>query len=248
MNICDDILGIQGSGFMNIAAESSGVQAAGFMNVTDELRGVQVAGFMNVGGEVRGLQLSGFLNVATDLKGVQLGVLNVCDTVSGGVPIGLLNMVKRGGYKAWEFGASECWTGQFMYRLGIDRLYSLFSAASQFHRGEFYWGFGFGMGSRLRISDYLSGSLEAIAYQVNESRMVVDDLDLLTTFRLTVEGSIGGGISWFAGPTFNLLLAAYQYPDDETIFDHFAPWTTSDVTSGISRTKTWPGITAGIRF
>ena len=78
--------------------------------------------------------------------------------------------------------------------------------------------------------------------------MVVRDIDLLTTVRLTLEGSIGGGISWFAGPTFNLLLAAYQYPDDETIFDHFAPWTTSDVTSGISRTKTWPGLTAGIRF
>lgn len=248
MNIADEATGVQGAGFMNIADEVVGFQAGGFMNVADELTGVQASGFMNVADEVTGAQVSGFLNVADELKGAQIGFINVCDTVECGVPIGFISIVKHG-YRSFEIGTSESWNAYLSYKIGIDRLYNIFSFGTRFISGGPYWGWGYGLGTRFGMGSYLSGSVEIISYQVRDQIFDWDnDFDLHNVARFTVEGKIGGKVDWFAGPTFNVLVSYDGENEVNEIPDIFPLWQVYDQTNGDTRIQMWPGFAAGIRF
>lgn len=148
----------------------------------------------------------------------------------------------------WEFGSSESWTLMISFRPGWKHFYSMLATGTQLHQGRFFWGLGTGLGTRFALSDYLRISLEASAFQIFEKKFLKDDLDLLASLKIALEGSINHRLSWFVGPTYNILGTRYQYPDDETIWEKFALWTTYSNVSGISRIKKWPGISAGIRF
>lgn len=246
MNITDDVLGVQGSSFMNIADRARGFQGSGFMNIAGEAKGAQAASFLNIADRIEGAQLSGFLNIADKVKGLQLGIINICDSLESGVPIGLINVVGNG-YHAIELSASETWNLQFAYRLGIDKFYTQFLLAGQWLNGEQFWGAGFGLGTRFRIINYLTGSVDLLSYQIMEHKWYSEHFNSLSQARITVEGKIAGKLKWFAGPTFNILWVPFEYPEPD-IVDHFAPWTVYDNASGISYIKMWPGISAGLRF
>jgi hypothetical protein len=246
MNITNEAKGFQGSGFMNIADQSKGFQGSGFLNLSGDAKGAQAAGFLNIADRIDGVQLAGFLNIADRVKGMQLGFINICDSLESGLPIGFLSFVKNG-YKALEISFSETWNAQLIYRTGVDRFYTQVALASQFLNGELFWGAGFGLGTRFRLGNYLTGSVDLLSYQVMHDKWYSEHLNSLSQARITVEGKIAGKLNWFAGPTFNILWVPFEYPEPAVI-DHFVPWTVYESTSGISYVRMWPGVSAGVRF
>lgn len=111
-NFCEDVEGIQASGFTNVVKGNGKVfQFAGFSNITlGEVNGIQLAGFLNYSkkkmqklqmagfsnislDDAKGLQIAGFTNIAKgDLKGAQIsGFLNVAKKVNG-LQLGIINV------------------------------------------------------------------------------------------------------------------------------------------------------------
>jgi hypothetical protein len=150
-------------GFINtVRGGFSGAQVSFINTATNDTKGAQV-GFINtVRGEVDGAQIGfintatgevdaqiGFINTARKLNGLQLGFINYADTVeSGGVPIGFLSIVRRGGYKAIEYSASEFHLVNIGLKLGVERFYTtIFVAYNPFEESRsksFATGVGFG--------------------------------------------------------------------------------------------------------
>ncbi len=111
-NFCEDVEGIQVSGFANIVkgngkavqlsgftnitmGEVNGIQAAGFLNSSmKDMQNIQAAGFGNISkGNATGVQAAGLFNTARgDLDGVQIsGFMNTAKKVNG-LQLGFINI------------------------------------------------------------------------------------------------------------------------------------------------------------
>ena len=247
MNISGDLTGAASAGFMNINHQVKGFQGAGFMNIANGITGVQSSGFMNIADEVKGAQLSGFMNIAGEVKGTQLGFINIADSYDAGVPLGFINIIKKG-YHAFEVSGSEIWDFNFGYRMGVNRLYTQFMVGAQWDRHDSFWGFGFGLGTRFDITRYFSGSVDLMSYQlIDGGRWHNEWPNMLEQVRFTLEGRILRNLRWFIGPTFNMLIMPYEYPEPG-LFTRFDPWSVYSNASGFSYMKMWPGVSGGVRF
>lgn len=258
------VIGAQFAGFGNFnRGNLKGLSFSGFMNTASSVHGAQVTHFINIADEVQGAQVSNFMNVAGTVRGVQVGFLNIADNYESGVPLGIINIVKKG-YKEWEISGSELWNLNVGYRMGVDKLYTQFMAGSNWKEENSFLGLGFGVGSRFGITRYFKASVDLISYRILSQSMNHDmnqgmrpgmnqgmherqRATMLEQARLTFDGRILGHFRWFAGPTFNLLIAPYSYPE-ELITDHIKPKMIYSNTSGFSSVRMWLGCSGGIRF
>ncbi|WP_200977735.1 LA_2272 family surface repeat-containing protein [Echinicola sp. 20G] len=133
-------------GFVNTTVEESSGAQIGFVNTAAKyLDGAQI-GFVNINPKkVDGAQI-GFVNATKSLGSLQLGFLNYADSLEdNGVPIGLLSIVRKGGYKAIEFGFTEMHPVNVAFKIGVPRLYTTFNASyNPDLKDEFALGGGFG--------------------------------------------------------------------------------------------------------
>ncbi len=255
------VVGAQFAGFGNfIKGSLNGLSCAGFMNVSGSVDGAQVAHFINIARKVHGAQVSNFMNVAGTVKGVQVGFINIADNYESGAPIGIINIVKNG-YHEWEVSSSELWSLNVGYRMGVDKFYTQFMVGGNWREDHNFLGLGFGIGSRFPITRrYLKGSVDLISYQIfnpSDDRMMNPRMGgpmrphqrpkVVEQARLTIDGKILGHVRWFLGPTLNLFVEPYNYPE----VDQPGPVSTRMLysrTSGVNSVKLWPGFSGGIRF
>ena len=266
------VSGAQFAGFANFnKGDLVGLSCSGFMNTASSVEGVQLTHFLNIADEVRGAQVSNFMNIAHTVKGVQVGFINIADNYEAGVPLGIINIIKNG-YRAWEISSTEFWNLSAGYRMGIDKFYTQLLVGANWKNDNDFLGVGFGIGTRFSLIKRIKGSFDLISYQVmvpGEKRKM--DLQMgsrqnprmnpmmgmgmhdrqrpvmLEQVRFTVDGKILKHLRWFAGPTLNLLVAPYRYPE----FDYTSQMGRKMLyskTSGINSVNMWTGFSAGIRF
>jgi hypothetical protein len=268
-------MGFQGAGFGNVSGERVlGAQAAGFFNVAGEFtRGAQLAGFINIAGggttdaqlagffnyseHVRGAQLAGFVNVSRNVRGLQAGFINVADSLDG-IPLGFINVVVKNGYRKFEFSFSETQYANFSYRMGVRKLYNIYSFSKPAGPGT-RWMFGFGLGGELNVNEKMMMNLEAIVNQelwiaepaVN-SFLHIDRLNLLNQFRVLFAFNPSDKVSLFVGPTFNVSVAETNPDIGYLSWHEIGPnWAFFNRTyDNVSRThvKMWIGIMGGVRL
>jgi hypothetical protein len=255
------VMGLQGAGFVNVAGTfEHGVQGAGFGNVagggTVNLQG---AGFFNVADEVNGAQLAGFFNRAGYVKGLQAaGFLNVCDSIDG-VPIALISIVRKNGYRSLEIAASETQYAELSFRIGIDKLYTIYSFGKPFGETS-RWMYGGGLGTTIGLGVNSALNLEAMAYQelwIGDSRppwfLYASRLNLHNQLRISYAHKLGGIADLFIGPTLNLSVAHTNPADDIYIpWEPIQPnWAFYDVTYDTyhdTNIAFWVGVRGGLRF
>jgi hypothetical protein len=262
MNICGgNFQGAQLTGFLNVAGrETRGFQGAGFGNVSGQrTQGVQAAGFFNVAGSsVRGAQLAGFINVGGSVRGLQMaGFINVADSLDG-IPIGFINVVAKNGYRRFEFSTSETQYANFSYRMGVRKLYNIYSFSKPSGPGS-RWLFGFGLGGELDLSKKAMLNLEAIVNQELwiaepdvKAFLHIDRLNLLNQFRVLFAFKPSDQVTLFAGPTVNVAVAETNPDIGYLPWYEIGPnWAFFNRTyDNVARTnvKMWIGVSGGVRL
>lgn len=260
INITNSLIGAQAAGFCNIARETSrGAQVSGFINITHAGSvNSQLAGFINIGHTINGIQASGFLNKANYVKGVQVaGLMNICDSIDG-VPVGIINVVKKNGYRRIEFSVSEVKYANISYKMGVRRLYNIYSFGKPKGPGN-RWMFGFGLGTEMNLAAGMLLNLEA---ETNQELWLADTGtgNILDADRLNMYNQIRVNFGWkiperavlFIGPSFNVAVSDSWTDEGMRSWHPIAPsWTVYDHYSGNARrtnVSIWFGINGGIRF
>ncbi len=226
-NLSEKVVGFQGTGFMNIAKETNGAQAAGFMNIAEDLDGVQIAGFLNVANKVKGLQLAGFINI--------------CDSIDG-IPIAPISIVRKGGYRRFEFWGNETFFLNTSFKIGIKDFYTVFTLGHKPGFSEFQWGFGFGAGKTIQTGEKNSLDLEAHVYNVYTDLWRSWEYNQLNQLRVSFNYQIAEHFSIFAGPTFNILIS--EYADSAEKISPSWSWKISRR----NKVRGWFGFNLGFRF
>ncbi|CAN5384672.1 hypothetical protein BH23BAC1_BH23BAC1_05470 [soil metagenome] len=258
--------GAQFAGFLNIGGDSArsgnfagfgninggpvtGGQFAGFINMAESVKGIQAAGFINTTiQDVEGVQLSGFINRARNVKGVQIGIVNFADSVDG-VSIGIFNFVRRG-YRRIEVFGSESWHGNLAFKFGVQNFYTILAAGVQFQENNDYtWGYGFGFGSQLDLSNRWKISIDATTFQVKEEgTWRINYLNLHNNLRIGFDRQFSKHFTLFMGPSFNLMVSRQYDPETMQFGSDFPPYHVFNKSTSTTNIIMWPGFFIGIRI
>jgi hypothetical protein len=220
---------VQNAGVFNITNGGfTGLQSAGVFNITEStLNGVQISGVFNRAGAANGAQIS-LVNVGGDVNGAQIGLVNIGRRVTGtqiglvniseemyGIPIGLASIVERGIHNAsiWWEGDERTFVG---VQNGSNIFYTL-AYAGVTRGGE--WreleGLGVGAGVGFRIDSrpfYLDidAGYKRFTSGTTANERVANLFSpeagaAFPTARIMAGVSIGGGLGWFMGASFDLV-------------------------------------------
>ncbi|HVX48792.1 MAG TPA: hypothetical protein VHB48_01495, partial [Chitinophagaceae bacterium] len=149
--------GVQVSGVYNHTAGTvTGIQAAGIANYTRSYtKGIQVSGIANVSNlALNGIQAAGIFNYTKKLHGLQVGLINIAGS-SDGYSIGLINIVVHGYHKI-NLAANEVLPFNITLKTGNHHLYSMLLGGINAKQGEKLYSFGYGLGTELRLTKFLS--------------------------------------------------------------------------------------------
>lgn len=243
LNGADNFEGVQVAGFLNATDNFNGVQVAGFLNGTDDFKGIQVAGFMNGVNDFEGIQVAGFLNTANNVKGFQIaGFLNICDTIDG-IPIAPLSIVKKGGYRRFEFWGNETFFMNTSFKIGVKQFYTIFSLGYKPVVNNFNTGIGIGAGTNIEITRNNSIDIDLNTYYINEYFRKYRDYNMLNSLRISFNYKIAEHFSIFAGPTVNILVSDHADSADE-----IAPAWAFNISNRRHATRGWFGFNLGMGF
>lgn len=245
----DHVSGVQISGIMNYSRSSlRALQFAGIANVVR--KGditLQVSGIANVSDRVRGLQLAGIVNVAKSMSGVQIGLINYCDTCHG-VPIGLFNIVRHGGKQELEVAVSDVLNTSVSFKLGIDKLYTIFSGGVNFLNGKTEYGIGLGLGTHIGWKNGWGNQIEIMGYSMTEGGKFQSGVNLLSQLKINVSKQLRKHLNVFAGPVLNMTVSDYINPDTGIAGCSICPYKLFHHKSGDIATNGWVGFSTGVSF
>lgn len=237
--------GLQIAGMVNYSHKGvNPVQLAGLANIVK--KGdvpFQLAGIFNYSECCNGFQMAGVVNVAKRVKGVQLGLVNIADE-SDGVSVGLINVVRNGGKYEFEVSASEALNTALSFKLGTNRLYTIFSGGVQYWIMPVEYALGIGFGTHLDWKYGWANQIELLGYSYSSNQSFKsDELNCLLQLRLPVSKQIRPHFKIFAGPVVNMTLA-----DNGKNRDSLFPWTMWHNDGRSTELKGWIGFCAGVRF
>jgi hypothetical protein len=251
--------GVQLAGFGNtVGGHVSGAQIAGFYNVNgSHTSGFQGAGFVNVAEEVEGAQVAGFVNVAGTVKGFQgAGFLNICDSIDG-VPLAFISVVKKNGYRKFGFNISEVQYANFSYKMGVGKLYNIYSFGKPFGPGS-RWMFGAGLGTEMKLSGNMNLNIEGTVHQelwiadpATTHFLYIDRLNLYNTVKVLFGWNMGDKVDLHIGPTFNVSVAHTSPSLGVKPWNQIAPYAFYSHTNNSykeTRVQMWVGLQGSISF
>lgn len=240
--------GVQIAGIANYSGNSMNAsQIAGIVNIaTKGSTPLQIGGIANIADNVGGLQLAGIVNVAKQVDGVQVGLVNISDECDG-VAVGLINIVKKNGKHELELSFSESLNTAVSFKLGTDKLYTIFSGGIKYISSPTEYAAGLGFGTHINWNKGWANQIELIGYSLTRNGSFdYDGVNMLAQLRLPVSKQISKHLKVFAGPVVNMTIADNDIADgyDESL----SPWTMWESNSGSVNLKGWVGLVAGVRF
>ncbi|MEL7001407.1 MAG: hypothetical protein AAFN93_01595 [Bacteroidota bacterium] len=258
--------GVQVAGLVNSGLKTvRGAQIAGLVNApVKDIDGIQVAGLVNVGlGNVNGSQISGLANVAVKrvtgsqiglvnytgkLKGFQIGLINVADSVEDGAGFGLITYY-RNGYHRFEIGATETFYANVSFKSGVEKFYLIYTVGFKTENNRSFWAPGVGFGTLFKLNNKLAFNTDFIASQVNEDEWWTNELNMLNTMKVNFAYDLNDRLSFYGGPTFNVVVSGIRDRENNVVGDSFSPsWDFFDRIGSNNRVKMYIGLTGGIRF
>ncbi len=268
-----NVKGAQAAGFMNVTGDTlDGLQAAGFINIAGGTeRGIQLAGFGNVAGggnnyfqgagffneakEIEGAQVAGFVNVAGKVNGLQLaGFLNICDSIEG-LPLSFISVVKKNGYRKFEFSVSEVQYANLSYKMGVKHLYNIYSFGKPFGPGS-RWMYGAGLGTEIDLAENMVLNVEGTVHQelwignsASNHFLNIDRLNLYNSVKFLFGWNMENQVSIHFGPTFNVAVANSNPNSGQLILHDIAPYSIYNKTLSNfkqSNVQMWVGVQGSI--
>jgi len=258
--VAGTVNGVQLAGIGNKAKNRVvGAQVAGVFNSADyHVDGIQLAGLVNsANGDVHH-QISSLYNQARYVSHRQVGLINVCDSTVK-APYGFLNFVKYG-YNLLEVGSTEVMYVNLGAKLGTHRLYNILQLGVRWDLVEetldqstssasySSWALGYGLGFAARLGKKTLLNTEAVALHVNELEAWTNELNLLGQVRFTVDFQVSNRLSFYAGPTLNMMWSKLYDPVTATYGSRIPLNPLWNEQNGATNFQGWIGFSAGLRL
>ncbi len=259
MNSSQSMNGFGLAGVGNIVkGNQKGVQLAGVANITQgDASEAMISGVINSSKTMRGLQLStiniasqrldgvqiGVVNFTPKGKGFQLGVVNIGKNANDSIlPLGVFNIFKDG-YYALELSTDEKLFTNISYKMGVEKLYTIFRFGVGFRNGTQFYSSGGGLGTFINIGPKNKLNLEVISTQFyeNDFKYIAD---ILNQINLDYQFELTSHLSLKFGPTINCFIEKKNKNKDNDAVH--VPYSIIKSKSNNHITSLWIGANAGL--
>ena len=236
--------GVLLSGLSNICIDSTaGIFISGGLNYSNKnSKGFQLASANIVDNEFRGFQL-GVFNFAKKLKGVQLGVFNYLADSDKAVPIGIFSVVKNGNYE-FEITGGEVLYSNLNYKMGVEKLYTIFKIGYSSFKNTPIYSFGLGFGSNIPLAEKQIISIDLSYNHIVHHNNWGSKLNFLSKADFNYKYRFTEKVSALVGPSFNF------YFTEEKIDGEYGslkiPYTIYNYEGTSSKSFVWVGFNAGL--
>lgn len=241
-----NVKGFQMAGVANInKLNTKGFQMSGIANINKlDTKGFQLSTANITLGNIEGLQL-GVFNVAKKVKGLQIGVFNYRENDDDGISFGVFNIIKNG-YYAIETTSSEVLYANTNYKMGSEKLYTIFKLGYSSYKSKPVYSYGVGFGRLFSISEKKS-----ISTDLSYNKIVYDNdwsINKNDLYKLDINYNLKlvNKFSLIAGPSLN------YYNTDQKVDGKFGtlklPYTISEKTNANSQQSFWVGLNVGINY
>lgn len=242
--------GLQIAGITNVnGKEGEGSQLAGIANVNyGRPSAFQAAGIANISTNgIKGAQIAGILNYTKKLNGFQLALINLADTLEKGVPLGLISIVKNG-YYAFEIEANDAFWINATYKMGVPKLYNIWTVGFQHQDGNEMWGVGLGLGSLMQVGKNWGLNFDLTATHINENEWWTEELNLLNRLKFNAWIDLGP-LQIYGGPSLNVHVSNLENEEGQPGGNLIDPGLSFfNETHEETRTIVYPGFNLGLRF
>lgn len=239
-------VGGQIGGITNINnGDLQGVQVAGISNVNNgKSIGIQVAGISNItNGDLTGGQI-GLINKSKNVKGFQLGLINVANDFEYGAPLGLISFVKNG-YHAFDVSTSDAIYTNLNFKMGVDKLYTIYKIGYTEGYGDNYFSYGLGLGSKINLTKRFDLAIDGSTNHIVKNGYT-PNLDILWRLDASLRFNLNDYFSLFAGPSFNIYVSQYDLNSESVALK--VPYTlySENWWNNNGSTSIWIGGNAGV--
>ncbi len=209
----------------------------------------QFAGIINIAKVITGLQFATLVNTARKNSGVQFALFNYAEE-SDGVSIGLINIIKKGGKQELEVSFSEALNAAVNFKLGTDKLYTIFSAGINYiNTQQLEHAVGIGFGTHIDWRHGWGNQIEAVGYSLTEKASFdLGGINMLAQLKLTVSKQILPHFKVFIGPVINMTISDYVNSETGALGSCLSYLSMWENNSDKMRLNGWIGFTAGIRL
>ena len=236
--------GVHIAGVSNIAPDSlNGVFVSGILNLTKgSAKGIQMS-TVNLASDFEGIQL-GVINHSKRLKGFQLGVVNIIDEESEkALPLGLITVVKNGYYE-FDLTAGEAIYSNLNFKMGVERLYTIFKAGYSGYQKKPVYSFGWGVGTGIFLSDRQRLNIELSRNQICYDYNWKVENNHLNKLDLNYRFYVMNNLSFMVGPSFNIYVTGEKVNGEYGTIN--IPYTLSEREYAYKKLFSWIGFNAGI--
>jgi hypothetical protein len=259
VNVAADSRGAQIAGTVNVAQHLGGVQIAGVVNSSaGDSTGAQVATVNVAGGRLHGVQIGVVNSSAGDSTGAQVATVNVARGPLHGVQIGVVNYAGDADFQLGLVNINA--SGRFLLDAWANPETGLLLAGVKHGGAHYHWIYGVGD----RVADVARPwAALGVGAHMTPSKKLFVDLDLIDELELVFRASstttnyyqattnvyqarvvVGykllPQVALFAGPTYNVLVAAPTAPAG-------APGYAADLADSSSTiVRGWPSVALGV--
>ncbi|MFN8256888.1 MAG: hypothetical protein U0W24_14430 [Bacteroidales bacterium] len=232
------------SGVSNIVKDSlAGASIAGVINYTNQCsKGFHLSTLNICINDFNGFQL-GVFNYSRKINGVQLGVINLDGNAEKGFPIGVLSIVKDGLYEI-EMAAGEVIYANLNYKMGVDRIYTIYKLGYSSYNNHPVYSAGLGFGSNLSFSEKQKLCIDLSCNMIVFNNNWDGELNMLNKADFNYKYHFSDKVSLLIGPSFNL------YITDEMVDGTFGtlkiPYTFYSKEWQTRKLSMWFGLNAGL--
>jgi hypothetical protein len=267
---------ITGAGISGIVNHSrkylTGNYIAGIANVAqDSLKGAFVSGILNLTkGESKSFQVS-TVNVANNLEGFQVGVVNHSKKLKGfqigvvnlveeddkdAIPFGLISIVKNG-FRELELTAGEAIYSNLNFKMGVERLYTIFKTGFSDYQKKPVYSFGVGFGTGIYLSER-----QRLSIELSKSHILYDNNGIfydnswnvrkneLSKLDISYRFYFLHNLSILLGPSFNAYVTGEKVSSDESNNSNYGtiniPYTFYEHQYADKKLFSWIGFNIGI--
>lgn len=249
-NIADGAAqGLYYAGILNYSNDFQGIAMSGIANYSEYTQGIQLAGITNIAEDFQGIQIAGIFNYVEEGQGIQVGLFNVGEHFEG-VPVGLISWYENGRQQidVWANDGGMLYAG---LKTGTHEVYNMLSVGyNPTITDRDVWALAWSIGLH-RPLDEVWESPRYAGYYLNQDFTVqhiqegkYDDSSLnhIYSFRYLFGKDLRNGLSFYAGPTLNMMVSRDPRNDDYTWY------TIHDITRKGRDYKFWVGLSAGFQL
>lgn len=255
-----NVTGAQMAGVANInTGFTNGVALSGVFNLSKgNLQGAQISTINWASNELIGTQIS-VLNYATSFQGLQLGVMNYTEKFNGlqvavvniandaetGVSFGLINVV-NGGLFEIELTTGEVLYANLNYKMGTDRLYTIYKAGISSYKNMMVNSYGLGFGTTVYLGERSMLNIDLSGNQIILDNDWDSDLNMLNKLDVNYKFTITDFFTVLVGPSLNIYVSEVFNGEGYGTLEIPYTLSTNEYSSGT--VASWVGINAGVSF